>query len=258
METAPNRVLAHSPGPDPQIGTSDWRATVESTREASDTFTCSLCGVDKPTLDFGKGRKQCKPCAKLRRHASDLVWRAANKERNAAKNRRLYLANREEVLARQLERRATMQSEISEYGREYYRANRVSILAAERERRERNPEVRAAYGRRYRAINADKTSEYSRRYHARRRGADAVEKGVTWRSVSERDGMFCSYCNVTCAPEDGRYTLARDGFNRWVCGPTYPTVDHVVPVSLGGNHTMTNAVLSCNRCNKRKGARLVA
>ena len=30
IETAPNRVVEHSPGPNPQIGTSDWRAAMQS------------------------------------------------------------------------------------------------------------------------------------------------------------------------------------------------------------------------------------
>ena len=42
----------------------------------------------------------------------------------------------------------------------------------------------------------------------------------------------------------------------FICRPAYPTLDHVVPVSLGGHHSMDNAVLACLACNKRKGARV--
>lgn len=47
MRTAPNRERQLSPGPDPQIGTSDWRATLNGTR------TCSVDGCDKPVRAKG-------------------------------------------------------------------------------------------------------------------------------------------------------------------------------------------------------------
>ena len=84
-----------------------------------------------------------------------------------------------------------------------------------------------------------------------------VDPGVSWHAVVERDGAQCAYCGIECDESDGRYVAARDGANRWVCGPTYPTVDHVIPVSLGGDHSMANAKLACLVCNQRKGARAI-
>ena len=31
------------------------------------------------------------------------------------------------------------------------------------------------------------------------------------------------------------------------------TIDHVVPVSKGGQHAWTNCVIACSKCNARKG-----
>jgi 5-methylcytosine-specific restriction endonuclease McrA len=31
------------------------------------------------------------------------------------------------------------------------------------------------------------------------------------------------------------------------------TIDHVVPISKGGQHTWTNVVTACSQCNNRKG-----
>lgn len=238
------------------------RAWHDRQRALGGTAECTDCHLALPREQFTTGRKQCRPCTKARRAETNSAYRAANKEQHAANSRRRYLANTELAKKNQRERRAALTTEEraarAVWYHDYYMANRAHILVLERERRERDPQVRAAYGRHYRATHPEKATEYSRRYHARRRGADAVEKGVTWHSVSERDGMSCAYCNVTCDSDDGHHMLARDGANRWVCGPTYPTIDHIVPVSLGGHHTMTNAVLSCNRCNKRKGARPLA
>ena len=59
-----------------------------------------------------------------------------------------------------------------------------------------------------------------------------------------------------------RNLYARDGNHCQYCGKTFPTreltIDHVVPRVLGGNHSWTNLVCSCVRCNARKGGRTPA
>lgn len=57
-----------------------------------------------------------------------------------------------------------------------------------------------------------------------------------------------------------RAVLVRDGkrcqFSH--CDRVASTVDHVVPRSLGGEHSWTNVVAACAPCNTRKGSRLLA
>ncbi len=59
-----------------------------------------------------------------------------------------------------------------------------------------------------------------------------------------------------------RNLYARDGSHCQYCGKTFPTreltIDHVVPRVLGGNHSWTNLVCACVRCNARKGGRTPA
>lgn len=57
----------------------------------------------------------------------------------------------------------------------------------------------------------------------------------TRRSVLQRDGHRCAYCD---GPAD--------------------TVDHVVPRSRGGAHAWTNVVAACGRCNHRKADKLLS
>jgi 5-methylcytosine-specific restriction endonuclease McrA len=56
-----------------------------------------------------------------------------------------------------------------------------------------------------------------------------------------------------------RNLYARDGNRCQYCGGQFPTreltVDHVVPRVLGGQHSWTNLVCACVRCNARKGGR---
>jgi 5-methylcytosine-specific restriction endonuclease McrA len=51
--------------------------------------------------------------------------------------------------------------------------------------------------------------------------------------------------------------LRRDGFRCQYCGAagTALTIDHVIPIALGGKHTWENVVACCHRCNNAKADR---
>lgn len=80
------------------------------------------------------------------------------------------------------------------------------------------------------------------RKRCKRYGAK-FDKTVTLSRVIERDGNRCQICGCECNDQDLTYGC-------W--GPTYPTIDHIVPLSKGGNHTMENVQLACARCNTKK------
>lgn len=79
-----------------------------------------------------------------------------------------------------------------------------------------------------------------------KKGASEAEYDLSWRSLWAQGIYYCAYCGVRCDPDDKQYGHI---------GPTYPTIDHVTPLSLGGAHTRANSVLACFTCNARKGAR---
>ena len=56
-------------------------------------------------------------------------------------------------------------------------------------------------------------------------------------AVMLRDAFTCQYC----ADKPGQLQL---------------TVDHVIPRSRGGDHSWTNLVTACKRCNQRKGSQM--
>jgi 5-methylcytosine-specific restriction endonuclease McrA len=56
--------------------------------------------------------------------------------------------------------------------------------------------------------------------------------------VIARDGLLCRYC--------GRELI--EGAD-W---PLYPTLDHIVPRSQGGDHLVENLAVCCQPCNQRK------
>lgn len=56
--------------------------------------------------------------------------------------------------------------------------------------------------------------------------------------VLARDGLVCQYCERELV-EDGPW-------------PYYPTLDHVIPRSRGGQTELENLVVACQPCNQRK------
>ena len=74
---------------------------------------------------------------------------------------------------------------------------------------------------------------------ARAAGATIVEH-ISREVVGTRDHWTCQICH---------HPTNRDADP---LHPSAPTIDHIVPLSRGGQHTMTNVQLACYSCNSRK------
>lgn len=89
-----------------------------------------------------------------------------------------------------------------------------------------------------------------RSYHKAQRRAqqlNARHEVVNRVAVFKRDAWRCHLCGFDVLKR------AADGYH-----PANPTVDHVVPLSLGGDHTMANLRTAHAICNSIKGNRPVA
>lgn len=107
--------------------------------------------------------------------------------------------------------------------------------------------VNAAFGARRRATAAGraKLTDYQRTRVARAKGATELEPIIA-ALVFERDDWTCGLCHEpiqTGVPK--RHPLS-------------PSLDHIVPLSLGGQHTHDNVQAAHLICNGRKGNRLTA
>lgn len=95
--------------------------------------------------------------------------------------------------------------------------------------------------------NADRYRELGRRHSAKRR---ALVLGTATEDFSEDDvrartGDCCYLCGL-----DIDFTL------RWP-DMRSPSLDHVVPLSKGGTHTLDNVAMTHLKCNLSKNARLI-
>ena len=67
------------------------------------------------------------------------------------------------------------------------------------------------------------------------------DAGVTWQSIAQRNGsLVCDVCGIECNPNDKTWGS---------CGPTHPSVDHIVRIADGGEDTFENSRLVCCSCN---------
>lgn len=90
-------------------------------------------------------------------------------------------------------------------------------------------------------------NDASRSRDARRRALKThpgAEK-ISAREVAERDAWICGLCSRIIDPA-----------LRWP-HPSSLTVDHIHPLSLGGQHIMANVQAAHAECNTRKGNRVV-
>lgn len=81
--------------------------------------------------------------------------------------------------------------------------------------------------------------------------ANVVDRDISLNKLYKRDNGICYICGVRCNFEDHH---TEDG--NFIVGPTYPTIEHVFPLSRGGLHSWDNVRLACHACNSKKWAHL--
>lgn len=70
---------------------------------------------------------------------------------------------------------------------------------------------------------------------------DVVEM-FGWRRLAKRQGLVCHLCDEPCDPN------ADPCKDDWA-----PTVDHIMPIAMGGTHTFDNARIAHRYCNSMRG-----
>ena len=73
------------------------------------------------------------------------------------------------------------------------------------------------------------------------------ETGVTLKQLIKRDGLRCAICGEMCDINDRSWGNGT--------GPRYPSMDHIIPIAKGGNHTWDNVQVAHLICNSDKSAK---
>lgn len=182
--------------------------------------TCTTCGETKALAEFyaepakrgGYGTK-CKVCIRA----------AVNRYR---------LANREIVLARKQAYREANLEKVKAGQRRHYQENRDQVLGEAKAYYLAHKDRIREYQRGWVAANRDKDAARGQRRRERKNAASVVDfTARQWEMVKLLYGFRCAYCG---------------------CTPAVLHQEHVVPLSRGGNHTLSNIVPACGSCNARK------
>lgn len=215
--------------------------------------TCTACGITKPLDDFYKspngrfGRQsRCIPCHK----AASKRWvqghpertreirnasNARNRDKVIARNRAFYAAHRERRLAEARAYKAKHRDRINERTREQRASLPPEVRKARWLRyRQTNPEQRRERSRAYQKANAAKFAAYAQERRARVRSAPKVER-IDRNAIYDRDRGICHIC--------GKHVPRK-----------LMTLDHLIPLSKGGEHTARNLAVAHRSCNSKRGA----
>lgn len=188
------------------------------------TKTCTKCGTTKPLNDYhnNKSRKdgknnRCKEC----QLAATNAWRKANPERVRTYNREWYEGNKE--LHKKINRvwREANIDRVRDNDRAYREANKESRKAAYEAWLEKNRERRQISSRAWTKANKH-----------RRRARKAHTVPQRWKRSLCPDHL-CYWCGTTLTPNNTH-------------------IDHIMPISLGGQDTPDNTANTCAKCNLTK------
>lgn len=180
---------------------------------------CTRCGETKFLTEYAPDRRASDGrCSGCR--ACATKWKRDHPEWVKAYHEKRKLTEREKLRAWE---RGRDREKKNAKNRRYKERNREKMSAQQRDYYRRHPEkvIQAVEMRRARIAGAE-VSDFTR--------ADWERIKVLW-------NFQCAYCG---------------------CTPDLLTKDHVVPLARGGNHTASNIVPACHRCNSGKKDKLLS
>lgn len=184
--------------------------------------------------------KKCSKCGELKAHERFSVNKkllsglnSSCKDCSAANSRKYYLANKD--ARKEYNKKWNKENpDKAKASRDNWRSNNYDkALASSRNWRSRNLDVAKQATKNWSRLNQDKRNAYE---NVRR--AKMLSNGVYIVSDKEITKLYTSPCTY--------------------CGSLSDiTIDHIVPISKGGNHSIGNLTSACKSCNSSKKDKLL-
>lgn len=186
-----------------------------------ETKICSQCKLEQTIDCFSPNgnrlRSNCKTCQSSKRKLHVSLNKNKVLEQARVSNKR----NKDKILSKKKAYHLENKEIILQNHKEYYIKNRELIILKIEEYRKKYPEV-------YRASNAKR--------RAATYGASCQVSATEIKKIKEDYNYCCAYCE--CATDKNNLL----------------NMDHMIPLSKGGQHVIENLLPSCRSCNLKKSA----
>ena len=202
------------------------------------TKICTKCNTEKELTEFGnlsttKDGKQfrCKECRNL--SARESTQRADSNHKEVLK--KSYQKHKEKRIKEKAEYRESNRKLLADKQKEYYRENKEECIE---------------YQKKYRAYNKERIRDYWKMYRATEQGKTVKRNSNHKRRTLTKNG------DVTVQQLKELYLTAKNCY--WCntkLNKNNTHLDHLMPLSKGGEHTLSNLVISCRKCNLSKNAK---
>ena len=224
---------------------------------------CGNCHtVFTVTLKRGGTPRYCsEQCRKTKRYEATKKWIKNNPDKRREQKQREYKRNRDARLRQKAKWRSENRDRLAEYSRGWREKNREQHRSYNREYREKNPKRVLKAQREWREANKEKVDKYrkdwiennpesykesrARRRHRRRALVrESFVEDVDTKKLLDSFDMKCGICGGE---------IDEDKKNPH---PLALHIDHIVPLSKGGEHSYANCQPAHASCNVQKGDRV--
>lgn len=186
-----------------------------------DTKLCAKCKIDLPTKMFGTSKQNPNGLKSYCRPCCN------------SENRKYYKRNKNVINKKNMEWAVKNPELIAKYSKKWRDANKETVANLKKEWRENNYDKYKAQKQNWRKNNTDRAKLYSAKRRALKK-ANSIYL-VTKNDIQKISKLSCIYC-----------------------GGKFEHIDHVIPLSRGGSHSIGNLAPSCAGCNISKGSKLIS
>lgn len=182
---------------------------------------CKKCRSEKRAIvasEFNAKRRQIYAISSEQIKQRNKSWRDVNKDKLNQTRKDIRAANPDKY---------------RKQGREFYAKNREQIVNTTRQKRANNPSKHRQWNSRWNKQNPDKRKVQSQRRRAFINNVTGDHTSQEWEQVKAQYNYTCLRC-YRIEPE------------------IKLTVDHIIPLSLGGSNSIDNLQPLCIQCNSGK------
>ena len=235
---------------------------------------CSKCGEWKVYGEFAKRkamkdghRSECKECNKKYRKDNEEYfkqYRKDNSEKNKEYLKVYWKDNHEELVEKQRQKWNKNSKKYNEKKKQYRKENPELIKEQKKISHIKHKEANNERMREYYKKNKDKIRLYIMDWQ--RNNPDRISNYRTNTNFKRRSKEF----KVDFKPFERKELLERDNWTCKCCGikvhdrstgnwntPDKAHIDHIIPISKGGNSEPSNLQILCRTCNLTKSDKLV-